>query len=300
MKITVTRKPVETLRPNAWNPNRMDDKQYRAVYHSLRAHGFVVPLVARAAAQLSEEELEGILERLGERAEFLFVEKPDLQAAPLEIVDGEHRWVAAQEIYSNIAAGKVTVVRDAVYTEAGWVHADGSALGAEEIAEATLRTFTDEDGGLLLPVVDLGKLNTTEAQRLTIVLNETQGEADAKEMGRLLKEITQAVGDTATLDLPWDDSMIQDYLSLAEFDWEQFEQAQQEATAKAKEEIENEEEGAWITWEVEMDPEEHDVWQQAKELIQENLIDEGLELHRKEAVANGQVLEALVADFMAG
>ena len=56
------------LRPNPWNPNRMDDFMYAKELESIRRFGFVVPVVIR-----------------------------DADGGP-EIIDGEHRWRAAQEL----------------------------------------------------------------------------------------------------------------------------------------------------------------------------------------------------------
>jgi len=56
------------LRPNAWNPNRMDDFMYQKELESIKRFGFAVPIVVRSTG------------------------------TGLEIIDGEHRWRAAQEL----------------------------------------------------------------------------------------------------------------------------------------------------------------------------------------------------------
>lgn len=56
------------LRPNTWNPNRMDDFMYAKELESIKRFGFAVPIVVRSTA------------------------------TGLEIVDGEHRWRAAKEL----------------------------------------------------------------------------------------------------------------------------------------------------------------------------------------------------------
>lgn len=84
--------PPEHLRPNTWNPNRMDDFMYAKELESIRRFGFVVPVVVRSTA------------------------------TGMEIIDGEHRWRAAKELeldripvwdvgrMSDIDAKQLTVV----------------------------------------------------------------------------------------------------------------------------------------------------------------------------------------------
>lgn len=60
--------PVTDIHPNAWNPNRQDDFMYAKELASIRAFGFVSPLIVRA--------IDGLY----------------------EIIDGEHRWKAAKEL----------------------------------------------------------------------------------------------------------------------------------------------------------------------------------------------------------
>lgn len=63
--------PVESLTPNQYNPNRQSDHDFELLLRSMREDGFTQPVVA--------------------------------QAANREIVDGEHRWRAAQALgYSEI------------------------------------------------------------------------------------------------------------------------------------------------------------------------------------------------------
>lgn len=58
----------DALRPNTWNPNRMDDFMYAKELESIKRFGFAVPIIVRSTA------------------------------TGLEIVDGEHRWRAAKEL----------------------------------------------------------------------------------------------------------------------------------------------------------------------------------------------------------
>ncbi len=63
------RVPIEALQPNKWNPNRMDEFMYEKELSSMRAFGFVDPITVRQLA-------DGLF----------------------EILDGEHRWRAAQDL----------------------------------------------------------------------------------------------------------------------------------------------------------------------------------------------------------
>ena len=63
--------PVDCIHKNPWNPNRMDDDEYEAVRNALALKGQVAPIVVR-----SHPEIDG----------------------HYQIIDGEHRHRAAQEL----------------------------------------------------------------------------------------------------------------------------------------------------------------------------------------------------------
>ena len=69
MTPTYLRVPVMQLRPNSWNPNQMDPEQYSKARNSIRRFGFIDPITVR--------------------------QNPD--PTPYEIIDGENRWLAAQD-----------------------------------------------------------------------------------------------------------------------------------------------------------------------------------------------------------
>lgn len=58
--------PLDSIKPNKYNPNRQDDKEFRMLQESMTEDGFTVPIV--------------------------------VQRATHEIVDGEHRWRAARAL----------------------------------------------------------------------------------------------------------------------------------------------------------------------------------------------------------
>jgi ParB/RepB/Spo0J family partition protein len=71
--------PVERLRPNGWNVNRMDDARFEKLKRYLKREQFLEPIVVRPIG-------------------------PDTY----EIVGGEHRWRAAQELgYATIPCAVV-------------------------------------------------------------------------------------------------------------------------------------------------------------------------------------------------
>lgn len=58
--------PIDSVKPNSYNPNRQDDREFELLKQSMREDGFTAPIV--------------------------------VQADTKEIVDGEHRWRAARDI----------------------------------------------------------------------------------------------------------------------------------------------------------------------------------------------------------
>jgi hypothetical protein len=102
------RVPVGELQPNNWNPNRMDEFMYQKELASIRSFGFVDPITVRLM--------------------------PD---GRFEILDGEHRWRAAQELgMKMIPVWNLGDVPDAVAKQLTIVlnetrgHADESKLSA--------------------------------------------------------------------------------------------------------------------------------------------------------------------------
>ena len=67
----IERYPIDRIKPNPWNPNRMEDWQIEKLKESIKRFGFVDPVLVRPSSD------------------------PD---ADYEIIDGEHRWRAAKEM----------------------------------------------------------------------------------------------------------------------------------------------------------------------------------------------------------
>ena len=106
-----------------------------------------------------------------------------------ELIDGEHRWKAAEDHGNCVRAKK----------GGGWERHRGLAK---------------------LPVTNLGVVTDDVAQQLTIVLNETRGTYDPKKMGELLVDLV-AVKPMAELIavLPFDKPKFEELAALPSIDW---------------------------------------------------------------------------------
>jgi len=134
------------LRPNPWNPNRMDADMFQKAMASIRQFGFVDPITVRELPVLFGEE------------------------RPYEIVDGEHRW-------------KAGCMDD-------WVL--NPETGDRSLARAAMEVF---------PCWNLGELEDDIAQQLTIVLNETRGQADRSKLSDLVRELAKRRDERALRDV---------------------------------------------------------------------------------------------------
>jgi hypothetical protein len=66
-------------------------------------------------------------------------------------------------------------------------------------------------------------LTDAEYKRLTIVLNETRGQADKIELAALLSELDKAMGNDLMTALPYDPGELDELIKLADYDWDSFE-----------------------------------------------------------------------------
>ena len=188
-----------------------------------------------------------------------------------EIIDGEHRYKAFGEIRERWLVGEITI--------------------ADE-AKAQLLPLLEANQ---LPVVNLGALPDVAAKKLTIVLNETRGRANTVDLAALLADI----GSLTTLEglragLPYGEAELADLLKLAEFDWNNLPQpsAGDAASGESNE--------PFLTLAVSLPQSAHAVWLLAFNKVKTNLTEDGNVLNSDEKIANGQVLELLAADYIAG
>lgn len=134
--------PIDRIAPNEWNPNRMDEEMFQKAVASIREFGFVDPVTVRHLGDL------------------------------FEIIDGEHRWVAAKQ-----------------------------------------------EGLTEIPVIDVGVIEDDVAQQLTIVLNETRGQADPRKLGQLLFQLSQKIDRETLLDrLPYSRDAFNRLAGITELD----------------------------------------------------------------------------------
>lgn len=141
-------------------------------------------------------------------------------------------------------------------------------------------------------VTVLHGLTDAHAKKLTIILNETRGNADKIELAQLLSDISAEIDDpTELLDaLPYEQNELDELVKLAEVDWDNFGN-DDNPDFKGGDPTENE----FIKLYIVIPKEALLVAEQAYELISQER-----ELNKKKEVAWGQVLESLAADYISG
>jgi ParB-like chromosome segregation protein Spo0J len=163
MELAVTNLPITKVTPNPWNPNKQTERQYAAEMESICDNGFVMPIIVR--------------------------KHPDKKGF-YEIVDGEHRWKALQQIAVENKKGKGNVP---------------TLLENKEI-----------------PAIILS-IDEARAKRLTVIMNETRGRADLTSLGTLLAELSPELGEDLIIGLPYTPEQLNEILDIAKFDWTELE-----------------------------------------------------------------------------
>jgi hypothetical protein len=133
-------------------------------------------------------------------------------------------------------------------------------------------------------------LPDAEAKKLTIVMNETRGSADKIELAQLLAELNTELDDLSNA-LPWDDTELDELVKLADVDWDSFTDAFEENDQESTGDDPTDD---FVRLSVAVPREAMDIVNQAKDLVEE----QGA-LHKDTALAWGQVLERLAADYLA-
>lgn len=129
-----------------------------------------------------------------------------------------------------------------------------------------------------------------EAKKLTIVMNETRGQADKIELAQLLADINNDLDDLI-IGLPYEESELDELIALADVDWGNFEEDFEPEPAQGDDPTED----GYTTIYAKVPTEAMDAINQAADLIR----DQRTELDKDRAIAWGQILEAIVADFLA-
>lgn len=128
-----------------------------------------------------------------------------------------------------------------------------------------------------------------EAKKLTIILNETRGSADRTELSNLLAGINNELGSDLTLiGLPYSETELDELIKLSEAGWDDFTESENDNN--------NSNSGKWETIMIKVPSEAMERIRDAYNLIEE----ERNGLNNNEAIAWGQVLESLAADYLAG
>jgi len=158
-KLIVEHLPIAKVEANPWNPNKQNERQYAAEIESILDNGFIAPILVR--------EHEG----------------------NYQIIDGEHRWRALQEIAEKKLEGKENV--------------------KDLIKQRTI------------PAVVL-EIEEARAKKLTVIMNETRGQADLVSLGHLLADISLTLGDTLGVGLPYTAPQIAELMAVSDFNWDEF------------------------------------------------------------------------------
>jgi hypothetical protein len=157
--LEITHLKITQVEANPWNPNKQNDNQYQAEIQSIQDNGFIAPILVRKTG------------------------------STFQIIDGEHRWKALNEIMERGLDGK-------------WNLPD--LIKAKEIPAIVL------------------EVNDAQAKKLTIIMNETRGQADLSALGLLLAEIAPDLGDTLGIGLPYSAPQLQELMAIADFNWEDY------------------------------------------------------------------------------
>ena len=74
-----------------------------------------------------------------------------------------------------------------------------------------------------IPCVIVDGLKEKDAKKLTIILNETKGQNDKIELGKLLGELEKDFGDNLKIGLPFNDDDLNDLIEFGNVEWEKYE-----------------------------------------------------------------------------
>lgn len=133
-------------------------------------------------------------------------------------------------------------------------------------------------------------LPDAEAKKLTIILNETRGDANKVDLAKLLAEIDKDLPETLLRGLPYTPNELGELLSIAAFDWDG-EQAFSTESELDSDSVENKSD--LVTFYAKITPQVMEKLEGCRDLLE-------IELSQEPATAWGQVLEAIVWDYLGG
>ena len=144
-------------------------------------------------------------------------------------------------------------------------------------------------------VTVLHGLSDADAKKLTIIMNETRGEADKIELAQLLADLSNELrGDELLNALPYEQNELDELVKLAEVDWDNFNNSEDDQQPDFKGDGDPTEDEFTKLYIV-IPKEALLVADQAYELISQQR-----ELNKNKDIAWGQVLESLAADYISG
>lgn len=133
-------------------------------------------------------------------------------------------------------------------------------------------------------------LPDAHAKKLTIVMNETRGDADKIELAKLLADISVDLGDHLGLGLPYEANELEELIKLSEVDWDSFNSDFEAEIIDGDSPTSD----GFTMLTVKVPTEAMDVLNQAWQLISDDR-----DLHKDRAIAWGQVFESIAADYLA-
>ena len=131
-----------------------------------------------------------------------------------------------------------------------------------------------------------------ELKKITVVLNEVKGEADRLELGSLLKDI-QIDDEDLNDALPYSAAELQNLIAFADLDVEELDRDREPAPERETEDPHS----GWVEVNALVPREVYDRFVDSIQLVRSEL--QSGDLHQKPNVRNGQVLEILIAEYLA-
>ena len=133
-----------------------------------------------------------------------------------------------------------------------------------------------------------------ELQTITVALNEDRGEPDRIKLGALLQNVQidedfDSLGET----LPYDPAELQNLIAFADLDVEELDRDREPAPEREPEDPHS----GWVEVNALVPREVYDRFVDAIQLVRSEL--QSGDLHQKPNVRNGQVLEILIAEYLA-
>jgi ParB/RepB/Spo0J family partition protein len=136
--------------------------------------------------------------------------------------------------------------------------------------------------------VNVIEVDDVQAQKLTIVLNETRGTADKLELSQLLAQLSEQDDDLLT-GLPYTESELDELIKLVDLDWDSFDsEFSDDGDGGGGDE-------SWHSYLFKVSDSAQSVIEQALDLLR----DAGVGKHQDPTISLGQLIEALAAEYIA-